>query len=142
MDAGGDVRHTNLVAMRKKAHDLFDQLWSNSTDPPQARHVAYRWLAAQMGCTREQAHFSHMSMTRLRKAIAHLRRANLGIILHWHQFVEAKSPNSPKSTVNPTPTLPYHPVKDLSLEVTHGNRRITDHWRFDPEVRSQLRKSA
>jgi hypothetical protein len=141
MDAG-DVRRANLTAARREAHDLFDPLWQNSPDSADARHLAYRWLAAQMGCPREQAHFSRMSLTRLRRAIAFLRHTNRGIILHWHQFVEMKSQNPPKSTVKPDPTVSYHPVKDLASETTHGCCGTTDDWRSDPEIQGQLRKSA
>jgi hypothetical protein len=59
--------------LRTKAHESFDLLWVDKPDIENAwsarrgrnvkrtaRHQAYKWLAHQMGCTRDRCHIGHL----------------------------------------------------------------------------------
>jgi hypothetical protein len=66
----GTLAKRDLRGLRKAAHELFDPLWAGC---PRLRERAYRWLASEMGLTREETHFGLFDEARCWQAITILR---------------------------------------------------------------------
>jgi ssDNA-binding Zn-finger/Zn-ribbon topoisomerase 1 len=58
------------IALRKAAHNKFDELWKNEPDPKEARNKAYRWLASKMACPPHQCHMALFNKEQLRQVIS------------------------------------------------------------------------
>ena len=57
------------MALRKAAHNKFDELWKNEPNPQEARSKAYTWLAHKIGCHKNQCHMAQFDKTQLRQII-------------------------------------------------------------------------
>lgn len=65
----GTAAKADLRSLRKKAHQVFDPIWT--TAPPgerrEARSAAYKWLAEQIGVP--EVHISQVTPTECRRII-------------------------------------------------------------------------
>lgn len=70
--------------LRKKGHDVFDQLW---TGPRACMHrkEAYAWLAEELGIEVEDAHFGQFDAEQCRRAIA-------AVDGFWEKHLRAEEP--------------------------------------------------
>lgn len=61
--------------LRTRVHALFDPLWEakmrrDNLSKRKAREAGYRWLAEQLGLSRDDTHVSHFNADRCRQAIS------------------------------------------------------------------------
>ena len=57
------------IALRKAAHEKFDQLWKMHSHIPNARTKAYEWLARKMNCPISECHMAKFNKEQLRRVI-------------------------------------------------------------------------
>lgn len=62
-----------LRSWRRRCHATFDQIWQikarvDETDSKEARAAAYRWLADQLGLTKDKCHFGSFGIEMCKKA--------------------------------------------------------------------------
>lgn len=63
----GTLANAELRRARIAAHNAFDVLWKSGR---KARHEAYRWLAKQLGLSRDETHIGMFSLEQCRQVVA------------------------------------------------------------------------
>jgi len=74
----GSLANKELRELRKECHALFDNRWKvkligNAESKSKIRNAEYQWLADKLGITKEECHFSQMSLELMKQSLQLLK---------------------------------------------------------------------